>query len=72
MSKLPGDGVTVVTGGEVTVVTGDEVTGEGVSVVCSEPLQFPVKDEDIKFLNLPSVNLSSNGHWWICLPSTKF
>ena len=42
----------------MTVVTIDEVTGEGVSVVCSEPLQFPVTGGYREFLNLPSVILS--------------
>ena len=49
MSKLPGD--------EVTVVTGEEVTGESVSVVWSEPMQFPLKDGDRKFLKLSSIIL---------------
>ena len=41
----------------MTVVTGDEVTGESVSVAWSEPMQFPLKDGDRKFLKLSSIIL---------------
>ena len=51
----------------MTVVTGDEVTGESVSIVWSEPLQFPLKDGYRKFLKLSSIILFPSDQCWICL-----